>query len=50
MANKQVIVNGIGTAHEKVGEDFEQVHESYRRFHPAFVEKWQFMLTEGYIS
>jgi len=26
--------------YEKVGEDFEQVHESYRRFHPAFVEKW----------
>ena len=26
--------------YEKVGEDFEQVHESYRRFHPAFVERW----------
>jgi len=26
--------------YEKVGEDFEQVHESYRRFHPAFVEGW----------
>ncbi len=26
--------------YEKVGEDFEQVHESYRRFHPAFVEEW----------
>lgn len=26
--------------YEKVGEDFEQVHESYRRFHPAFVDGW----------
>jgi integrase len=26
--------------YEKVGEDFEQVHESYRKFHPAFVENW----------
>jgi hypothetical protein len=26
--------------YEKVGEDFEQVHESYRKFHPAFVEEW----------
>ncbi len=26
--------------YEKVGEDFEQVHESYRRFHPAFLEGW----------
>ncbi len=26
--------------YEKVGEDFEQVHESYRKFHPAFVEGW----------
>ncbi len=25
--------------YEKVGEDFEQVHESYRRFHPAFPMK-----------
>lgn len=24
--------------YEKVGEDFEQVHDSYRKFHPAFVE------------
>ncbi|HYN44725.1 MAG TPA: hypothetical protein VER35_01870 [Candidatus Limnocylindrales bacterium] len=24
----------------KIGEDFEQVHESYRKFHPAFVEDW----------
>jgi len=22
------------------GEDFEQVHQSYRKFHPAFVEGW----------
>jgi hypothetical protein len=21
-------------------KDFGQVHESYRRFHPAFVERW----------
>ena len=27
--------------YEKVGEGFEQVHESYRKFHPAFVEEWQ---------
>ncbi len=26
--------------YEKVGEDFEQVHESYRNYHPAFVERW----------
>lgn len=26
--------------YEKVGEDFEQVHESYRKFHPAFPEGW----------
>jgi site-specific recombinase XerD len=26
--------------YEKVGEDFEQVHESYRKSHPAFVEEW----------
>jgi len=26
--------------YEKVGEDFEQVHESYRNFHPTFVEEW----------
>jgi hypothetical protein len=26
--------------YETVGEDFEQVHESYRKFHPAFVEEW----------
>jgi len=26
--------------YEKVGEDFEQVHESYRKYHPAFVEVW----------
>ena len=26
--------------YEKVGEDFEQVHESYRKYHPAFVEEW----------
>lgn len=26
--------------YEKVGEDFEQVHESYRKFHPAFIENW----------
>ena len=26
--------------YEKVGEDFEQLHESYRKFHPAFVENW----------
>ncbi len=26
--------------YEKVGEDFEQVHKSYRKFHPAFVENW----------
>lgn len=26
--------------YEKVGDDFEQVHESYKKFHPAFVEGW----------
>lgn len=26
--------------YEKVGEDFEQAHESYRNYHPAFVEGW----------
>jgi hypothetical protein len=26
--------------YEKVGEDFEQVHESYRNHHPAFTEGW----------
>lgn len=26
--------------YEKVGEDFEQVHESYRKFHPAWGEGW----------
>jgi hypothetical protein len=26
--------------YEKVGEDFEQVHERYRRIHPAFVDGW----------
>lgn len=26
--------------YEKVGEDFEQVHQSYKKFHPAFVEGW----------
>jgi hypothetical protein len=26
--------------YEKVGEDFEQVHESYRKYHPAFMEGW----------
>lgn len=26
--------------YEKVGEDFEQVHNSYKRFHPAFAEGW----------
>ncbi len=26
--------------YEKVGEDFEQVHESYRKYSPAFVERW----------
>jgi hypothetical protein len=26
--------------YEKVGEDFEQVHESYRKYHPAFAEGW----------
>jgi len=26
--------------YEKVGEDFEQVHESYRKFHSVFVENW----------
>jgi hypothetical protein len=26
--------------YEKVGEDFELVHESYRKFHPVFVEGW----------
>ncbi|OGH05890.1 MAG: hypothetical protein A2W22_04670 [Candidatus Levybacteria bacterium RBG_16_35_11] len=26
--------------YEKVGEYFEQVHESYRNYHPAFVEGW----------
>ncbi len=26
--------------YEKVGEDFEQVHESYKQYHPAFVEGW----------
>ncbi len=26
--------------YEKVGEDFEQVHESYRNYHPAFTEGW----------
>jgi hypothetical protein len=26
--------------YEKVGEDFEQVHECYRKHHPAFTEGW----------
>jgi integrase len=26
--------------YEKVGDDFEQVHESYKEHHPAFVEGW----------
>jgi integrase len=26
--------------YEKVGEDYEQVHESYRNHHPAFTERW----------
>jgi len=26
--------------YEKVGEDFEPVHESYHKFHPAFFENW----------
>jgi hypothetical protein len=26
--------------YEKVGEDDEQVHESYRNYHPAFVDGW----------
>lgn len=26
--------------YEKVGEDVEQVHESYKKFHPAFVQGW----------
>lgn len=26
--------------YEKVGEDFEQVHQSYKDHHPAFVERW----------
>jgi hypothetical protein len=26
--------------YEMVGEYFEQVHESYRKFHPVFVEGW----------
>ena len=26
--------------YEKVGEDFEQVHDSYKEHHPAFVESW----------
>ena len=26
--------------YEKVGDDFEQVHESYEKNHPAFVEEW----------
>ncbi len=26
--------------YEKVGEDYEQVHNSYREHHPAFVENW----------
>jgi integrase len=26
--------------YEKVGEDFEQVHESYKDHHPAFTESW----------
>ncbi|MCX9010203.1 MAG: tyrosine-type recombinase/integrase [Candidatus Methanoperedens sp.] len=26
--------------YEKVGEDFEQVHQSMKKFHPAFVEGW----------
>jgi hypothetical protein len=26
--------------YEKVGEDFEEVHEGYREYHPAFVERW----------
>jgi hypothetical protein len=34
-------INDVGELHyEKVGEDFEQVHESYRRYHPAFVKGW----------
>ncbi len=31
---------GQRKALRKVGEDFEQVHESYRKFHPVFVENW----------
>ncbi len=26
--------------YETVGEDFEQVHESYKNYPPAFVEGW----------
>jgi hypothetical protein len=26
--------------YENIGEDFERVHESYRKFHPAFVGEW----------
>lgn len=26
--------------YEQVGEDFEQVHESMKKYHPAFVEGW----------
>jgi integrase len=26
--------------YEKVGEDFEQVHQSYKEHHPAFTEGW----------
>jgi hypothetical protein len=34
--------------YEKVEEDFEQVHESYRKFHPAFVGEWVSLLREVY--
>jgi hypothetical protein len=26
--------------YERVGEDFEQVHESYRKYHPEFMQGW----------
>jgi hypothetical protein len=33
--------------YEKVGEDFEQEHESYKRFHPAFVEGVNYTYING---
>ncbi len=30
--------------YEKVGEDFEPVHESYRKFYPTFIENRKSLL------